>query len=186
MPADLAGKSGVLDVADAAANASGYRGSYRRPADTGSTSHNGSIMRSFTPRPGPRRRGPCRGVHTLGLPGATPRWNRTRFCSLGAARPRLRGRLCRQRPGGTSPPLSFRCRPLAARPPAGAGRVGRAYGASRSALTGRGLCGQSPRPVFAGCHMSRGTPAPGAKGSVRNGAKLVMLFKLPTCAIAMG
>lgn len=53
--------------------------------------------------------------------------------------------------------------PLAPRPP-GAGRVGRAYGASRSALTARGLCGQSPRPVLAGCHMSRGTPAPGSPG----------------------
>ena len=52
--------------------------------------------------------------------------------------------------------------PLAPRPP-GAGRVGRAYGASWSALTARGLCG-SPRPVFAGCHMSRGTPAPGSPG----------------------
>ena len=32
------------------------------------------IMRSFTPSPGPRRRGPRLGVHTLGLPGASPRW----------------------------------------------------------------------------------------------------------------
>ena len=54
--------------------------------------------------------------------------------------------------------------PLAPRPP-GAGRVGRAEaGPSWSALTARGLCGQSPRPVFAGCHMSRGTPAPGSPG----------------------
>jgi hypothetical protein len=40
------------------------------------------IMRSFTPSPGPRGRGPRLGVHTLGLPGASPRWNRKRSVPL--------------------------------------------------------------------------------------------------------
>jgi len=60
-------------------------------------------MRPFTPSHGPRRRGPRLGVHTLPFQ-AHPRAGTEAFCSLGAARPRLRGRWCRQRPGGTSPP----------------------------------------------------------------------------------
>ena len=63
----------------------------------------------------------------------------------------------------------FRCPPLAAWPPAGTGRVGRPSDklrASWSSPTGRGLCGQRPRPVFAGCVRRRGTPryAPGSPG----------------------
>ena len=70
------------------------------------------IMRSFG-----------RGLpHTLGLPGARPRWNRTGFCSLGAAWPRLRGWLCRQRPGGTPPP-HYLTAPLAPSAPAGPGAL---------------------------------------------------------------
>ena len=99
----VAGESGVFDE-DAAATRQRQAARRRarlppQPFDyaqgrgvTAPTSHNGAIMRSFTPSHGPRGRGPRLGVHTLGLPGATPRWNRTGFCSLGAARPRLRSR----------------------------------------------------------------------------------------------
>ena len=48
-------------------------------------SHNGAIMRSFTPSPGPRRRGPRLGVHTLRLSGAARTGTEQAFCSLGAS-----------------------------------------------------------------------------------------------------
>jgi hypothetical protein len=61
----------------------------RRPA--GQRRITACVMRSFTPSHGPRRRGPRLGVHTLPFQ-AHPRAGTEAFCSLGAARPRLRGR----------------------------------------------------------------------------------------------
>jgi len=61
----------------------------RRPA--GQRRITACVMRPFTPSHSPRRRGPRLGVHTLPFQ-AHPRAETEAFCSLGAARPRLRGR----------------------------------------------------------------------------------------------
>jgi len=135
------------------------------------TSHNGARYASVHPKPRPAKtRSASWGSH-VALSGAPPRWNRSVLfpwrCPAAAAwsvMPATTGRNIAAALFNPQAPMP-RGRgmgdvPLAPRPP-GAGRVGRAEdGPSWSALMARGLCGQSPRPVFAGCHMSREPPRP--------------------------
>ena len=62
-----------------------------RLLSTGQRRITACVMRSFTPSHGPRGRDPRLRVHTLPFQ-AHPRAGTEAFCSLGAARPRLRGR----------------------------------------------------------------------------------------------
>jgi hypothetical protein len=101
------------------------------------TSHNGVRYASVHPKPRPAKtRSASWGSH-VALSGAPPRWNRSVLfpwrCPAAAAWwvvPATVGR--------SFAAALFSLPPLAARPPAGAGRVGRAGGAPRSALTARG------------------------------------------------